>query len=125
MKILLVDDEEKFATALAKRLNLRGIDTDFSFTCEDAIVKAGLNKYDVAVLDVKMPGIGGIELRRKLNKLDPALKFIFLTGHGSDNDFELGSAEASFYLVKPLKIEEFIQAIYRAADKNTGSRGKT
>ena len=124
MKVLLVDDEKKFASALAKRLNLRGINTDFAFTCDDAIVKAGQSKYDVAVLDVKMPGIGGIELRRRLNKLDPAIKFIFLTGHGSDNDFELGSAEATDYLVKPLKIEDFIQAIFKAVNKNTGLRGK-
>ena len=124
MKVLLVDDEKKFASALAKRLNLRGIDTDFSNTCDDAIEKVRQCKYDVAVLDVKMPGIGGIELRRKLNKLDPAMKFIFLTGHGSDEDFEMGSAEATYYLVKPLKIEDFIQALYRAVGNNTESEGK-
>jgi DNA-binding response OmpR family regulator len=118
MKVLLVDDEKKFATALAKRLNLRGIETDFAFTCEDAIDKAEQFKYDVAVLDVKMPGIGGIQLRRKLNRLDPAIKFIFLTGHGSDEDYELGSAEAAFYLVKPIKIEDFIQALYRTLDNH-------
>ena len=124
MKVLLVDDEKKFASALAKRLNLRGIDTDFAYTCNDAIEKAGQFKYDVAVLDVKMPGIGGIELRRKLNKLDPAMKFIFLTGHGSDKDFEMGSAEATYYLIKPLKIDDFIQALYRAVGNKTKSRGK-
>ena len=69
MKVLLVDDEKKFATMLAKRLGLRGIDIDYVYTGEDAIVKAGTQNYDVAILDVKMPGIGGIELERKLKKL--------------------------------------------------------
>jgi len=108
MKVLLVDDEKKFATMLAKRLALRGIDIDFVYTGEDAIVKAETQRYDVAILDVKMPGIGGIELERKLKALDPCLKIIFLTGHGSKIDFETGSAEAACYLAKPIQIDELI-----------------
>ena len=64
MKVLLVDDEKKFAMMLAKRLVLRGIDVDFVHTGEAAIENAGKTRYDVAILDVKMPGIGGIELKR-------------------------------------------------------------
>jgi len=112
MKVLLVDDEKKFAAMLAKRLKLRGIDIDYVSTGEDAIVKAKTQRYDVAILDVKMPGIGGIELERKLNKLDPGLKIIFLTGHGSPSDFESGSAQAAFYLAKPLQIEELITILH-------------
>ena len=108
MKVLLVDDEKKFATMLAKRLALRGIDVHYVYTGEDAIVKAEAERYDVAILDVKMPGIGGIELKRKLKELDPCLKIIFLTGHGSKTDFETGSAEAECYLAKPIQIDELI-----------------
>ena len=61
MKVLLVDDEKKFAMMLAKRLALREIEVDFVFSGEDALLKAENNVYDVAILDVKMPGIGGIE----------------------------------------------------------------
>lgn len=111
MKVLLVDDEKKFVTMLAKRLALRGIDADFVHTGEEAIEKVEDNVYDVAVLDVKMPGIGGIELRRKLSASNPRLKFIFLTGHGSRDDFEVGSAEAKFYLSKPLRIENLMEAL--------------
>jgi len=111
MKVLLVDDEKKFATMLAKRLTLRGIDIDFVCTGEAAIAKAGTQSYDVAVLDVKMPGIGGIELERKLKELDPCLKIIFLTGHGSKTDFETGSAEAACYLAKPIQIDELIKIL--------------
>jgi DNA-binding response OmpR family regulator len=108
MKVLLVDDEKKFAMMLAKRLALRGIDIDYVCAGEDAIVKAGTQRYDVAILDVKMPGIGGIELERKLKELDPCLKIIFLTGHGSRIDFETGSAEAACYLAKPIQIDDLL-----------------
>jgi DNA-binding response OmpR family regulator len=112
MKILLVDDEKKFVIMLSKRLALRGIDVDYAFTGEDAVKKALSNRYDVAVLDVKMPGIGGIELKRKLSGLDPGLKIVFLTGHGSENDFKVGAAEAVHYLAKPIQIEELVKILY-------------
>jgi DNA-binding response OmpR family regulator len=115
MKVLLVDDEKKFAMMLAKRLALRDIEVDFVFSGEDALVKAENSAYDVAVLDVKMPGLGGIELERLLRKLDPALKIIFLTGHGSKADFEAGSAEAAYYLAKPIQIEELIKILHEVA----------
>ena len=111
MKVLLVDDEEKFVTMLAKRLVLRGIDADYVYTGEDAIVKTETNNYDVAILDVKMPGIGGLELERQLKKLAPKMKFIFLTGHGSKADFDTGSAQAERCLAKPIQIEELIKIL--------------
>jgi len=115
MKVLLVDDEKKFAMMLAKRLTLRGINTDYVYTGKEAMERAEKNKYDVAILDVKMPGIGGIELERKLKVFAPDLKIIFLTGHGSKNDFETGSAEAAYYLPKPLKIDELINILHELA----------
>ena len=108
MKVLLVDDEQKFAKMLAKRLELRGIDADYVHSGEDAILKTDTQSYDVAILDVKMPGIGGLELERRLKALAPEMKFIFLTGHGSRTDFEAGSAQAACYLAKPIRIEELI-----------------
>jgi DNA-binding response OmpR family regulator len=112
MKVLLVDDEKKFAMMLSKRLALRGIEVDYVHTGEAAIEKASQNKYDIAILDVKMPGIGGIELKGKLGGLAPGMKFIFLTGHGSEIDFETGSTEGSFYLAKPLRIEALIEILH-------------
>ena len=112
MKILLVDDEKKFAMMLSKRLALRGIEVDYVYTGKEAVAKVESNKYDVAILDVKMPGIGGIELERKLKALVPEMKSIFLTGHGSEADFTAGSAEAAYYLAKPLQIEELIKILH-------------
>ncbi len=114
MKVLLVDDEKKFVLMLAKRLDLRGIQAQFVYTGAEAIalVEKG-EHFDVAVLDVKMPGIGGIELRRELEGLDPQMKFVFLTGHGSNIDYRVGASEAAFYLPKPLKIDELIKTLGR------------
>ena len=117
MKILIVDDEQKFATMLAKRLELRGIDADVFFSGSEALkaVEEG-GRFDVALLDVKMPGIGGIELRRMLNAVDSRMKFIFLTGHGSDADYQVGTKEADDYLHKPLKIDDLIEALNRLGE---------
>ena len=116
MKILLVDDEKKFAMMLSKRLALRGIEVDYAFTGDEALKKAKNNIYDVAVLDVKMPGIGGIELERKLKALVPGMKSILLTGHGSEADFTAGSAKAAYYLAKPLQIEELIEILHEVTE---------
>ena len=114
MKVLLVDDEQKFALMLSKRLELRGIEAQVFFSGEKALaeVEAG-ERFDVAVLDVKMPGIGGIELKRRLSAVDPTMKFVFLTGHGSGTDYETCSLQTEECLPKPLKIEQLIETLNR------------
>ena len=116
MKVLLVDDEKKFAEMLAKRLFLRKIDVDYVFSGEDALKKVQKEHYNVIILDVKMPGVSGIELKRKLSSMDSGIKFIFLTGHGSKSDFELGIAEGSAYLAKPLQIEKLVTLLHELAE---------
>lgn len=111
MKVLLVDDEEKFISRLAERLSIRGMETDWVTSSEDALLKAGEKSYDVAILDVKMPHIGGIELKKRLEKIDPEMKFIMVTGHGSEDDYKVGSQEASFYIIKPFKIDTLVDRI--------------
>ncbi len=114
MKVLLVDDEEELVTALAERLSYRGIEADWSTTGDRALELAEAHTYDIAVLDVKMPNLNGIELKKKLEKMRPSMRYIFLTGHGSEEDFRAGSIEASQYLVKPLDIEILIEAMHEA-----------
>lgn len=108
MRVLLVDDEEDLVSTLAERLSFRGIDADWVTSGEAALKKIQEIHYDVAVVDVKMPRIGGIELRREMARKCPEMKFIFITGHGSEEDFRAGSREtgAAYYLVKPVDIEE-------------------
>lgn len=108
MKIILVDDEQKFITMLAKRLSFRGVEADVVFSGDDAIKKIKENDYDVAVLDIKMPGISGVKLKNELSSLKPDLKFIFVTGHGSLDGLENNGMPKSIYLSKPLDIELLI-----------------
>ncbi|MEE9557161.1 MAG: response regulator [Candidatus Adiutricales bacterium] len=114
MKVLLVDDEEKFISRLAERLSIRGMEADWVTTGEEALLKARMKSYDVAILDVKMPHIGGIELKKRLEKIDPEMKFIMVTGHGSEDNYKVGSREASFYIIKPFKIDTLVDKIKRA-----------
>jgi DNA-binding response OmpR family regulator len=116
MRVLLVDDEEELVTALAERLSYRGIDADWATTGSRALELAEENAYDVAVLDVKMPTYSGIELKKKLERTRPGMKYIFLTGHGSEEDFRAGSAEASYYLVKPLDIDTLIKTMQQVVE---------
>jgi len=111
MKILLVDDEEKFVNMLAKRMALRGIEADVAYTGEEAIKKSESTIYEVAVLDIKMPGISGLQLKKKLSPLHANLKFIFVTGHGAVEKSEDPGAEKDIYLSKPLDIEFLIETL--------------
>jgi len=116
MKILLVDDERKFVSALAERLSMRGIEADWATSPDDALSMAGRESYSLAVLDVKMPSLSGIELKRRLQKISPNMKFIFVTGHGSEEDYNVGSKEAFSYIIKPFNIDNLVEKIKQALD---------
>lgn len=117
MKVLLVDDEQKFVHMLAMRLGFRGFNAEVFFSGDNALreVEAG-RRYAVAILDVKLPGISGIELRHRLSVLDPQMKFVFLTGQGSNADYQVGASEAEAYLLKPLKINDLLETLNRVAE---------
>ena len=118
MRVLLVDDEADLASALAERLQLREIAADWAATAEEALEKASAVAYDVAVLDIRMPRISGIELRAKLYAIQPELKFIFLTGYGSEADFREVTCQVGqeCYLVKPVDIQQLIDRMYELVD---------
>ena len=117
MRVLLVDDETEFVTTLAERLSFRGMDVDYAIKATDALTLVENKVYDLAVLDMKMPGISGIELKGMLEKKCPAMKFIFLTGHGSEDDYMAGSLESSGYLVKPINIDALMSKMNEAVEK--------
>jgi len=111
MRVLLVDDEEQLVSTLAERLAFRGIQANWVTSSTAALELIETESFDLAILDVKMPKISGLELKKRLQVLRPAMRFIFLTGHGSEDDFNIGTAEAGkdFYLVKPVKIESLLE----------------
>ena len=122
MRVLLVDDEKELVDALAERLSLRGIHADWVTTCKDALGRLDTETYDVALLDVKMPKLSGIELKKKMERKAPGMKFIFLTGHGSEADFRAGSAEAGedYYLVKPVAIDILVEKMREIVGEEGG-----
>jgi DNA-binding response OmpR family regulator len=119
MNVLLVDDEAELVSTLAERLSLRGIDARWTTSGEEALRCLETAAFDVAVLDVKMPRVDGLELKKRMQARCPGMKFIFVTGHGSTQDFETGATEvgADYYLVKPLNIEDLIAKMKEALQR--------
>ncbi len=113
MKILLVDDEEQLVSTLAERLSLRGFEASWATTCLDALAMVEIDRFSIAVLDVKMPLMSGLELKDKLQARCPDMKFIFLTGHGSRSNFKSAALDIGkkYYLIKPLNIDVLVQKI--------------
>ncbi len=111
MRVLLVDDEEEFVSTLAERLNMRGIEAVWAISSKEAIKCIESEDFDMAVLDVKMPKTGGLALKKELQALKPQMKFLFLTGYGSEQDFKAVEKQmgTDFYLVKPVDIEALIE----------------
>ena len=109
--LVFVDDEEELVATMAERLVLRGFEAEWVTSGEEALKKVEDSSYDLAVLDIKIPRISGINLKKELQKKSSAMKFIFMTGHGSEDDYQRGAAEAGseYYLVKPVNIEILIE----------------
>ncbi len=116
MKVLLVDDEEELVATLAERLEMRGIAARFATSAETALKLLEAETFDIAVLDVKIPKVDGLALKKSIQERYPGMKFIFVTGHGSARDFECGASEvgADYYLAKPLKIDHLIAKLNEA-----------
>jgi DNA-binding response OmpR family regulator len=111
MKVVLVDDEIKFVTMLAKRMKLRGFDAYIATDGDQALKLASDIRFDVAVLDIKMPGMGGVELKEKLSQISKDIQFIFVTGHGAVENSRAHLEHGDIYLSKPLDIEILIETI--------------
>ncbi len=113
MKVLLVDDEKELVCTLCERLEMRGIQAEWSTSANQALEKVEKG-FDVAVLDVKMPNVSGLELKKQMEEKVPGMRFIFITGHGSQRDYERGSSEGEFYLVKPVSIDLLLKKLHEA-----------
>ena len=114
-RLLIVDDEEDLMRTIVNRLNKRNFEATGVLSGEEALETIKKETFDIVVLDVKMPGISGIETLRELKKIDPEIEVILLTGHASVDaavdGMKLGAYE---FLMKPCKIEELIEKIDRA-----------
>lgn len=118
-KILLVDDEQDFIKTLAERLEMRDLDSDLAFDGEQALEVVQDGVPDVMVLDLKMPGIDGMEVLRRVKKNYPKVQVIILTGHGSEKDEVQAKKLGAFdYLKKPVDLEELIGVLKKAYRRN-------
>jgi DNA-binding response OmpR family regulator len=116
IRVLLVDDEIPFADVVAKRLGKRGMAVTPVYTGTEAIRTIRKLDFDVAVLDLKMEDMDGIEVLKIFKKAYPEMAVIMLTGHGSEQAAKDGLANGAFdYLTKPCELEDLVKKIHEAA----------
>jgi len=114
-KVLLVDDEEEFVKALSERLQMRDMSSDTALNGEQALKYVDEQEPDVMVLDLKMPGIDGMEVLRRVRKAYPQVQVIMLTGHGTEKDEEEAKLLGAFaYLQKPVNLDKLMKTMKRA-----------
>ncbi|MBU1276403.1 MAG: response regulator [Proteobacteria bacterium] len=117
-KVLVVDDERDFLESLVRRLQRRSVDAAGVTSGEAALEHLERQRADVVVLDVKMPGMNGIDVLRRIKQLYPEVEVILLTGHASVESGVEGLALQAFdYLIKPVKLDELIERIMEAFDR--------
>ncbi len=115
MKLLFVDDEQTFLKYLANRMVLEGFTVKATFSGEEAIQAAAEEDFDVAIVDLHMPGIDGIEVLKRLRELQPFLPSIVLTAHGSvDNALKSAKYNAFKFLSKPVDMALLLRTIQEA-----------
>lgn len=117
-KVLLVDDEEEFVENLSQRLEIRGLKVTAATRGEDAVSLVDNQSFDAIVLDLAMPGMGGLETLKKIREKHPDAEIIMLTGHGSvKSSVEAMKLGAEDFLEKPVDIYDLLKKISKARDK--------
>lgn len=117
-RVLLIDDEEAFATVVAERLRARGPAIDIAFSGEEGIRLAAAHTYDAILLDLAMPGLDGLATMKLLLEHDRTLQIIILTGHGSiDAGVAAIKQGAVDFVEKPADIDELMSKLGDAQQK--------
>jgi len=118
IKILIVDDEVKFLDSIARRLAMRGLDVVKASNGMDALEIARREKFDLALLDLKMPGLNGKEVLEVLKEEHKFLEVIILTGHGSmDSAVDCTKLGAFAYLPKPYELDKLLEVLRNAYEE--------
>jgi DNA-binding NtrC family response regulator len=116
--VLFVDDEVEFLETLLKRMKKRDLEASGVKSGEQALEFLAQNRVDVVVLDVKMPGMDGIQALKEIKKLHPLIEVVMLTGHASVEvaiqGMELGAFD---YLMKPVDIDDLLYKVQDAYKK--------
>lgn len=116
LRVLFVDDEEDLVSTVVERLELRGIEAAGAVSGEQALALIEKQPFDVVLLDVRMPGLGGLDVIKRIKQSHPELEVVLLSGHGAREDVETGLRLGAFdYLQKPVDLENIIAILHRAA----------
>jgi DNA-binding response OmpR family regulator len=120
VRILLVDDEEKFVEMLSQRLEARGFSVGTALSGDQAMATIRDRDYDVVILDVQMPGKSGIETLREIKELRPLTEVIMLTGNATTATAIEGMKIGAYdYLMKPAETEDLVKKINKANRRKT------
>lgn len=115
IRLLLVDDEVGFVDVLGKRMRKRGIAVTTAVSGTEGIQTLRAHDFDVAVLDLKLEDMGGIEVLEIFKKMVPDMPVLMLTGHGSEQAAREGMAQGAFdYLLKPCDLDELLDKVREA-----------
>ncbi|MBI4858757.1 MAG: response regulator [Candidatus Riflebacteria bacterium] len=117
-RVLIVDDEADFVETIVKRLNAKGLDAEGVTGGREAVALLDGKSFDVCVLDVKMPGLDGLETLAEMKKKRPGMEVIILTGHGSGEagvrGLQLGAYD---FVMKPVPFADLLGMIVRAYER--------
>jgi len=117
-RVLIVDDEEEFVETIVKRLNDRGLLAEGVMSGRQALDLMQTKDFDVVILDVKMPGMDGIETLREMKKRKPLTEVIMLTGHGSVESGIQGLQLGAYnYVMKPVPLDELLSQMNQAYER--------
>lgn len=117
-RVLIVDDEERFRATLGKLLTVNGLDVKGVGSGRLALEELMHSRYDVVLLDVKMPEMNGVETLAEIKKIDPNVEVIILTGHASvDVAVEIMRLGGYEYLLKPCPMDELMEKIDTAHER--------
>ena len=122
-KVVLVDDEREYVETLSERLKMRNMGADIVYDGQEALSLLEKEEPEVMVLDLKMPGIDGMEVLRRVKEEHPKVEVIVMTGRGSEEDKDSCLKLGAFaYLEKPVDVEVLAQIMRKAYQKARGKR---
>jgi two-component system, OmpR family, response regulator len=118
IRLLVVDDEQDFVKLFLKRFERRGFSAFGVHSGQKALEFLSKNEIDIVVLDVKMPGMDGLETLKEIKKRFPSVEVIMLTGHGSVESGIQGMIHGAYdYVMKPFRIEDLAERIKKANER--------
>ena len=124
-RVLVVDDETDFLKTLVNRLRKRNLEVSGAASGEKALGLLDKQPFDVVILDVKMPGMNGVDVLREVKRKWPLLEVIMLTGHASVESGIEGMKHGAFdYIMKPTDIDDLMDKMRKAFEKKSNHEEK-